>query len=396
MLAQDPDRSVGVATTLLEREAELGAIGEALALAAQGAGRPVLIRGPPGIGKTRLAQAAVEQATMAGFRICSARGTELERGFPFGLVRQLFEPVLNGSGPERTEVLFGAAAAPAIAVFEPPDNSVAAPPDPEYGHLHGLYWLAANLAEEGPVVLAIDDVHWADQASLRFLSFLAPRLDGLPLLLLLSSRPGESEIGPGLRSELTEHPDLLLVHPPPLSESAVASLVGDRLGDQVAGTLATACYHASGGNPFLVTELVHELGEHRDLQTLSAADVGETGPERVAGSVYSRIRRLGPDAESVASAVAVLGDNAESRHVAELAGLDSDRIEVIADGLADAHVLQPVRPIRFAHPILHAVVYNGLADGRRGALHAHAARLLYEEGEIDAAALHLISAPGPG
>ena len=71
------------ASTLLEREAELRAIGEALALAADGAGRPVLIGGPPGIGKTRLAQAAVEQATMAGFRICSARGTELERGFPF-------------------------------------------------------------------------------------------------------------------------------------------------------------------------------------------------------------------------------------------------------------------------------------------------------------------------
>jgi DNA-binding NarL/FixJ family response regulator len=385
-----------MATTLLERETELSAMGEALALAADGAGRPVLIQGPPGIGKTRLAQAAVEQAAMAGFRICSARGTELERGFPFGLVRQLFEPVLTQSDPERTEVLLGGAAAPAIAVFEPPDSSVAALPDPEYGHLHGLYWLAANLAEESPLVLAIDDAHWADQASIRFLSFLAPRLDGLPLLLLLSSRSRERGTGPGLRSELTEHPDLLLVRPPPLSESAVASLVGANLGDQVPGTLAAACYRASGGNPFLVRELVHELREHRDVPALNASDVGAMGPDRVARSVYTRVRRLGPDAERVAEAVAVLGDRAEPRHAAQLADLDGDRVEDLADALAEAHVLQPVRPLRFAHPIVHAAVYQRLADGERGRAHAFAARLLYEEGEIDAAALHLIGAPIQG
>ena len=90
-------------------------MGEALALAAQGAGRPVLIRGPPGIGKTRLAQAAVEKRLWpAPDRSARDRA---QRGFPFGLVRQLFEPALNGSGPERTEALFGAAAGPAIAVF---------------------------------------------------------------------------------------------------------------------------------------------------------------------------------------------------------------------------------------------------------------------------------------
>ena len=379
---------------MLERQAELRAIGGALALAGEGAGRPVLIGGPPGIGKTRLAQAAVEQATMAGFRICSARGTELERGFPFGLVRQLFEPVLAGSDPERTEVLLGRAAAPAIAVFEPPNSPLAAPPDPEYGHLHGLYWLAANLADEAPLVLAIDDAHWADQASTRFLSFIAPRLDGLPLLLLLSSR--SSEPGVGLRSELTEHPDLLLIHPPPLSESAVANLVSDRLGEEVARALAAACHRASGGNPFLLTELLHELGEHQDLSSLRASDVGATGPERVARSVNARVRRLGDDAERVAEAVAVLGDRAEPRHAAQLSELADDRVDELADALAEANVLQPVRPLRFAHPILQAAVYQGLAEGQRGTAHARAARFLYEAGEVDAAALHLVAAPVQG
>jgi DNA-binding NarL/FixJ family response regulator len=393
-LAQESDRSVASASTLLEREGELRTIGGALALAADGAGRPVLIAGPPGIGKTRLAQAAVEQATMAGFRICSARATELERGFPFGLVRQLFEPVLAGSDPERTEVLLGGAAAPALAVFEPPDSQVAAPPDPEYGHLHGLYWLAANLADEGPLVLAIDDAQWADQASTRFLSFIAPRLDGLPLLLLLSSR--STQPGVGLRSELTEHPDLLVIHPPPLSESAVANLVGDRLGEEVARNLAAACHRASGGNPFLLSELLHELGEHPDLSSLRASDVGAMGPERVARSVNARVRRLGEEAERVAEAVAVLGDRAEPRHAAQLSELPDDQIEELADALAEAHVLQPVRPLSFAHPILQAAVYQGLAEGPRGAAHARAARFLYEAEEVDAAALHLVSAPVQG
>ncbi len=106
----------------------------------------------------------------------SARGSDLERELPYGIVRQLFEPLLlEADGRER--VLSGSAQA-AARVFEPPDADEAIG-DGGFGALHGLFWLTANLAAECPLCLSIDDLHWSDHASLRFLAYLERRLEGL-------------------------------------------------------------------------------------------------------------------------------------------------------------------------------------------------------------------------
>ena len=158
---------------LLEREDELAALEELVEGARGGEGRLVVLEGAAGIGKTRLLQAARALARPRGLRVLTARGTELERDFPFALVRQLLEPALHGVEPsEQDDLLAGAVrpAAPVVGV-EPGDGETSAPgglADPSFATLNALYWLTSNLAESAPTLLAVDDAHWSDKPSLRF------------------------------------------------------------------------------------------------------------------------------------------------------------------------------------------------------------------------------------
>ena len=133
--------------------------------------------------------------------VASARGSELEREFPLGVVRKLLEPVLaSATEDERRALLAGAGALGAAALDQPH----AAPGEPAEiaTVLHGLYWLAVNLASLRPVVLLVDDVQWADLTSLRWLAYVAARLDGVPLGLLAAVRLGEQTAGQPLLDEL--------------------------------------------------------------------------------------------------------------------------------------------------------------------------------------------------
>ena len=141
----------------------------------------------------RRAHAAVD----GGMRVLRSRGTELEREFAFGVVRQLFEPPLADAGePERTELLHAAAGVAAGLLGLPggaaPDSSTSSGVDPSFAILHGLYWLCANLAATGPLCLVVDDAHWADAPSLRFLAFLLTRLEELDVALIVATRPRET------------------------------------------------------------------------------------------------------------------------------------------------------------------------------------------------------------
>src|SRR5262249_11402604 len=159
----------GVTATgpLLERSEELAQVESALADARAGRGRLVVVEGPAGIGKTALLAAAREAAVTSGMRVLRSRGTELEREFAFGVVRQLFEPERAArSELERSEVLHDAAGKAASLLGFPGAPPVIAPGregvDPSFAILHGLYWLASNLAADDPLCLVVDDAHWAD------------------------------------------------------------------------------------------------------------------------------------------------------------------------------------------------------------------------------------------
>ena len=174
------------ASDLLEREGELAQLGALIEAARDGAGRFVLLEGGAGIGKTGLLTAAREWGREAGMDVLHARGGELEREFSYGIVRQLFEPALAGArGRSRAEILSGAAAlaAPLFGGDYLADGGSTAA-ESGFATVHGLFWLTANLAGRRPLMLAVDDLHWADKPSLRWLSYLIRRLEGLPLLSL--------------------------------------------------------------------------------------------------------------------------------------------------------------------------------------------------------------------
>jgi predicted ATPase len=154
---------------LLEREGEIERLEEALTRAAGGDGFLLQIEGPAGIGKSELLGAARELALERDFAVLGARGGELERDFAFGVVRRLFERELaDAEEDERAQLLSGSAALarPAIGLGGVEGTTSA---DSSLSVLHGLYWLTANLAARRPLLIAVDDLHRADLASLRFL-----------------------------------------------------------------------------------------------------------------------------------------------------------------------------------------------------------------------------------
>jgi DNA-binding CsgD family transcriptional regulator/Tfp pilus assembly protein PilF len=367
-----------------------------LASAADGRGSLLILDGPAGIGKSRLLNATCELADERGFQVLRARGGELERDFSYGVVRQLYEMRLAAcEADERAALLAGAAgaAAPLFASSDvrPPSDYDAFPT------LHGLFWLTAGIAERAPTLVSVDDLQWCDGPSLRFMAYLARRLDGLALLLAASLRPGEPDVDAAVMAAL-ESAATARVRPAPLSLVAVRGMLLAALGDQPAEEFARAVHEACSGNPLLVRELVHAVrSEGIEPGASSAALVAELGPDTLARSVLRRVRRVGAGAEELARAVAVLGDDCEFSLASELAGLDAATAGAALAGLARVDILSARGPLRFVHPVLRAAVYADLNYAERSRAHERAAELLSaRDAPAQRIAAHLLHAPPKG
>lgn len=377
---------------LLDRERELDAVRSALDDLAAGEPRLLLIEGPAGIGKTRLLTEARRLATERGVRVLAARGSQLEKTFGFGAVRQLFEPQL--ADPARREGLLSGAAASARGVFdvggEQPDGSFAA--------LHGLYWLAVNLTADGPLVLAIDDVQWCDSASLRALAYLVRRLDAVPVLVVGTVRTGEPHEDEELLAELALEPAAVVLRPATLSAEAVADLVGRRLGRPVSPLFALACHRTTSGNPLLLRQLLRALEADGVRPDAAHADVVvAVGSRAVSSMVLMRLRRLGGAPAAVARAAGVLGDGAPLPVVAALADLSEQDTATALAALARAEILKDEQPLAFVHPLVREAVYRDQPAAERALRHERAARLLGAAGAADEqVAAHLLLAPVRG
>ena len=174
-------------------------------------------------------------------------------------------------------------------------------------------------------MLSVDDLHWADRPSLRFLAYLARRLEGQPVLLAATLRTGEPDTDLALVGEIAQDTATGSVRPAPLSEAAVGEVVRARLGADADDAFCAACHVTTGGNPLLLRQLLTAL-EAEDVRPDAAhADVVRAiGSRAIASAVVLRLARLPDDAAAVARAVAVLGDGADLRRVAALAGTGED------------------------------------------------------------------------
>jgi DNA-binding CsgD family transcriptional regulator/uncharacterized protein YfiM (DUF2279 family) len=388
--------SAAAAPTLLERTEELSRIEWALDDAGSGRGRFLVVEGPAGIGKTALLAATRATAADKGMLVLRSRGTELERDFAFGVVRQLFEsPLANASELERADLLQSSAGVAAGILGLPgapaAEGLQASADDPSFAILHGLYWLCANLAAARPLCIVVDDAHWADAPSLRYLAFLLPRLEELDVALVLATRPCDEGTDPELLASVATDPSAELVTLRPLTGAAIAQLVEATLTGAPDPVFVDACLRATHGTPFLLRVLLDAVREGGIAPTAEAArHVERIGARSVGRSIRLRLRRLPEHAGRLAHALAVL-EQGDLLQAAQLADLDDVPAADAADVLVTAGILAPGRPLTFSHPIVRSGIYAELSTAERARGHRNAATLLAElPGSDERVAQHLL------
>jgi DNA-binding CsgD family transcriptional regulator len=334
----------------------------------------VLIEAEAGIGKTSLLEATCARARDGGMAVLRARGSQLEGRYAMGVARQCFEAELRRRG-ERA-VPGGAAEVAAAVIIDLPDSDAA--PD---AVLRGLYGLTAALAEERPTVLAIDDAHWADEPSLRFVAYLARRVQSLPVALVVGTRAAEDPAIATVLDELRRELGTDVLEPRALDADGVEAFLRAEQSGSVEPEFTAACHDATGGNPFLLEELVRALRAHR--LTFTAANAGrvtERTPPTVARSVRMTLDRLGAPCEALARAVAVLGDDIEVDLAGALAGLPTIEAAFAAGELTRAGLLADATPLRFRHPLLAGGARATLTAPELAVAHARAADVLRDRG----------------
>ena len=364
---------------LLEREGERSELERAVRAAEAGSGSVVLVEADGGLGKTSLLDEAEALGGMVGLTVLRARGSELERDFAFGCVRQLLEPVVAGMGQEEREELFEGPPGLAEPLF---GDAAASDPgaDPTFPVLHGLYWLVHRIASSRPLVLVVDDLHWADASSLTFLEFLLTRIDELACLVVLATRPLEPGAHETLLQAVASRSDVPMLRPRPLSPEATTRLVADVLGRAVAPEFGVACHAACAGNPLYLSLLARELSHAQiDPSATEAPRVSALGPKEVSRALLLRLASL-PEAAALVRALTVLGDGAEVSEAAALAGIQETEAAEAADRLVRMSVLRRSRRLEFIHPIVREAFAADMAPRERASAHARAARLLRERG----------------
>ncbi len=357
----------------LERASELEVIRASARRASAGAGSLVVVEAAAGLGKSRLLEFGAKLGVSAGLSVLRACGEELERTRPWALAAMLFGAAV--SGPQVTG--FSAMARQAAELLVP--RATVAPDSFEdpLPLIHALFWLTSDLAAQAPLMLVVDDAHWGDDPSLRFLRYLLPRLADLPVLVVIAMRPGEPGVEQTEMYRIAGDQRVQLLRPAALSAGAIEELVHEQLQADFDAELVEACLEVTGGNPFYLHELLLELRAGRDQgDRLSPEIVRQLTPASVGRTVFLRLSRLGPDAASLARAVSILGDRAAFPQAAELAGLDHNATANALDSLAGVEILAAREPLGFVHPLVAQAIYADIPPGERGDLHKRAARLL--------------------
>ena len=372
---RSPVSAGATADPLEDREREVAVLEQCLTDLRHGQASFVLIEGPAGLGKTRLLAELRSRAVGEGMTVLSARGSQLEREYGFGVVRQLFEPLL--ATPGAADGLMSGAAAGALGVFDTTGEVPHPRVEGMFPVLHGLYWLAVNAAAGCALVLTVDDLQWSDSGSMAWLLYLTRRLEGIPVLVAATLRAGERHSSAELVAELTQEPLIVPIHPGPLTAGGVGSLVRARLGEHADEAFVVACHRTTGGNPLLLRQLLRALEAERVRPDASHADtVRAIGSRAVSSLVLMRFARMPVAARTVARAVAVLGDGASLPAVASLSHLSEQEAAAALDGLVRAEVLRDDYPLGFVHPLVGDAVYGDLPPGERELLHERASRVL--------------------
>lgn len=380
MLTRDDHATTAVPGTrrppMIERERERWSLAGAVGALSCGQGQAILLEGPAGIGKTRLLDHVRELAGSAGATVLRARANQVGRDHPFDVVRQLFEHVLDGPTPQLlVRLLANTARPPAHSRVSPTAEAQAVT---DFTVLHGLYRLAATLARSGPLVLLIDDLHWADQSSMRFIAHLLPRLDSLPILLVLTSR--EQDSAPDLLvAHIATDTACSVLHPAPLTVDGCAQLLRTALGSEPDPAFTAACNHVCAGNPSLLNRLIRLLAARGVAATAaSAAQVFRCGSSATAVRIGVWLHRLPVHVRAVAQALAVLGQHPCWASIATVSGVSIPEVYEAVHALQRSRLVRVSRPhgscsgVAFVHPIVRTAVRDAIPWPLRVDIHRRA------------------------
>jgi len=370
---------------LVGRDGALAAADRAVAAAGREP-RVLAVLGEAGIGKSALLWALAERAEEAGLLVLEGRAAEHERELPFGLAVDALDDHVSTLHPRRLESLGAereaelAAVLPAVAQHV--DSVAAAGPGERFRYHRALRALLEMLARERPLALLLDDVHWADDASLELILHLIRRPPRSPHLLVLAARPVDP--APRLLDALRGVRSAELLSLEPLdAESAGTLLAG--VPDMAR---RTRLVEEAGGNPLFLMELARVAGEP-DAPL----------PPTLIAAVQQEVASLPPASRALLDGAAVAGDPFDPELAAQAAGLEEDAL-VPLDRLVAADVIRPTgtaRGFRFRHPLVRRAVYDAAPPGWRLSAHERVAGALGARGASAAArAFHVEQAARPG
>ncbi len=342
----------------------------------------VIIEGEPGLGKTAFLNAACHVAREAGHDVLYARGGAVEAESPFGIVRQLFQPVEATLSPSEREMCANVTASLAD-VRRPIPFEV----------IHDLYLNLAHFASSRPIVIAIDDLHWSDYESLVWVQYVARRLESGRISFIGTSTCRVAGTALAAVDNIIAEPSTRVFSLRPLSVDSVTKLVGRQLNVDSEESFARACHTITGGNPFLLHSLLSALEREGFGPDVSEESLATLSPPPVARAILRRLGGLPEEAHALMQAAAILGDGSDHRVVAALAGVDASLGSDMANALAEVYLLRRERPLSFVHPLERSTVYGEIDPVRRARAHAEAARLLDDHGAaLDQVAHHLLLA----
>lgn len=428
------ERPIRKRRVMFERETELATVEEALdQLTGTGDGDPggggtlLAFSGPAGLGKTTLLAEVRRRAHARSCTLLAARGGEQEQTQPFHVARQLIQPQLAGLTERQLRSTLGswyAIVGPALGLCAPEQG---APPDPQ-GLRDGLDWVLTHLTvQRAPVVLVLDDAHWADPESLGWLAAFAPRAEHLPLLLVVAYRPDElpahAEAFRTLPGRAGQRPLTLA----PLTAAAVSTLIREAVGEHADDAFCREAWAVTTGNPFEAVELTAKVRDKGlEPTSASAPQLRDLVAAQRGSGLVARLHSLGPSTVRFAWACAVLGTAIPQDLAARVAGLGTEEagdstarlrdarilaggaapaltvtLALVPDADADAHAYghphhdgatgAHAGPLEFVHPLIATALYRSIPDALRVALHGQAAVAVVDAGlGASAAARHLL------
>jgi len=380
-----PDELVG-------RDDQLAALEGVLAGARGGRGRVTLVAGEPGIGKTRLAEEAARRAAAAGMQVAWGRCHEGDGAPALWPWTQVVRQLAAELAPGQLAATLGPSAAwlgqlmPELAEPTGPSGPL---PVADLGAARfqlnqAVAGLLRRAADTRPLLVIVDDLHWADVPSLSLLAFLAGELNDARLVVMGTYRDVEALPGRPLADTLgalAREPVVERIALGGLDRAGVAALIGHTIGGRPAEPLVAAIADRCGGNPFFITELLRLLQSERQLAAPDATAAARGGiPVGVRDVLRRRLARLPAQTSTFLMVAAVAGRGFDLDLIEEVTGLDDEpALDAAEAAVLAGLVIEDDRAAgryRFAHALVQETIYEDISRARRARLHARVAEAL--------------------